>query len=251
MLQSKQSFSADVSAPHVKWYFKWIAARSARIAPDLREQIGLGQNLQSGDNAEEIKMFKILKEVALAVHSVEYVSIDNIVNHLKTVDGLLIPVPQERHVTQLAFILLGMFSFLYQPKLHPRPDLLQISFEQLGTEMGTEPTATWQCSERPLEESMNPVVDLLCRYGGPKGPLPDYAITVPRSGSVLDQRPIVALNIGYYTLKNLVQVRVVWTEDVCEHLDLDPSLKVLKLFQVPSYCAMLCAGNDGPTFLSR
>lgn len=97
---------------------------------------------------------------------------------------------QDPFATQLVFVLLGMFSFLYQPKLYHRPNLLEISFDHINFDKPSVSTATWQCLEKPFKQSKLPVVDLLRQYGGRKGPLPNYTITLPPSDSILDQRSI-------------------------------------------------------------
>ncbi len=56
--------------------------------------------------------------------------------------------------------------------------------------------------------------------------------------------------VCFSTLQNLADLRIEWVTSLYLHLELDSSRKTLKLFQFPSFCRLMLAG-DGVNVLSR
>jgi hypothetical protein len=107
---------------------------------------------------------------------------------------------------------------------------------------------TWLVVEQPLREADGSTSDVLRRFGSQQGPIPYLKL----SRSQLDEvNTLVSSILNFYILSRLGGISIQWTESACMHLDLNKRDKTLMIFQYPSFCAMLCSGQEQGIFLDR
>lgn len=251
MVHPSNLFTPDISSKHAQWYLRWIATRVRYMSPRLLSPFGLDATSNGQQNFEIAKVLSIFQVIASEMSLNKDTSISQIAECLRHLDKIIVQDVSELQMEQLVFTLIGIFTFLYQPDLHPAQYSTDFSFAAIDNLVSAFPGSTWHLGKRPLSSSAHPLVDLIREFGGPRGPLPNYVASLPQTALSLDHKPITAINVGYYTLRKIVGVSVIWTEDFCQHLEYSPESKQLKLFAAPSFCALLCTDNDGSTFLSR
>jgi len=173
----------------------------------------------------------------------------------------LVTILQNKHIVardatakssqaQLAFILVGMLSFLYCPSSLPQPDHLELESQVAGVN-----AETWVLRSFPLTNDgiHASVASLIRNFSTYRGPIPRAGVhqgmgsggRARLSYQPLAQslRLIKSADITLHTLKIQAGIRLLWTSSTCEHLELDINSKVLKLFRYPSFCAMLATAQ--------
>ena len=107
--------------------------------------------------------------------------------------------------------------------------------------------STWTTYSQDMSHIDQPLVVVLRRFGGIKGPIPRAVFNELK----ISLDPLTASNLSYFTLTRVAGIRIEWVDSVCLHLEFDMQHKVLKLFRFPSLCGLLCHGVNDATFLSR
>ena len=147
---------------------------------------------------------------------------------------------------QLAFIIVGLTTMLYEPVLKPQADRFEIIDHTGGHKLARN--VTWSRHHLKRGETTEKPINVLLKYLSTiQGPLP----TRCKAKATEDQDVLQASNLSYYTLTKMANIRIWWVENVCEHLEFDPRSSTLKLFCLPSFCAMVCLKNTNKTFLDR
>lgn len=155
---------------------------------------------------------------------------------------------------QLVFILFGLLTKLFDPELSPAPGKLQITRTASDFTPQRRNTSTWQYFEQDMTTFDRDIAwdDLLVRYTHFSGPIPRPRLAQLHDGQFPQELRILrSQDVSFYTLANLLNVEVVWTTSICEHLEFSIKSKKLKLFRLPSYCVMLCMLQPDRTFLDR
>ncbi|KAK3345812.1 hypothetical protein B0T25DRAFT_550422 [Lasiosphaeria hispida] len=160
---------------------------------------------------------------------------------------------------QLLFILVGALTLLYIPVPNPEPGRAQMRTNSSTFNSRRRHVATWQSGSQDVSSFGDDIAleDLLCRYAHAlKGPIP-----MPRTQQQSTQQQqqqqrsspesntLRSENVSFYTLANLLNVQILWTTSVCEHLEFNHRTKQLKMFRLPSYCVMLCLLEPEKTYL--
>jgi hypothetical protein len=153
---------------------------------------------------------------------------------------------------QLVFILFGLLTKLFDPELSPTPGMLQITRTASDFTPQHRHTSTWQYFEQEITTFGRDIAwnDLLARYTRFSGPIPRPRPAQQHAGpSPPELRILQSQDVSFYTLANLLNVELVWTTSICEHLEFSIKSKQLKMFRLPSYCIMLCMLEPERTFL--
>lgn len=224
------------------WYIKWLFKKMEEIKSGdsvLRETaVGTSGNLQDMFN----HFCQLLIEVATLVSSRKDLGIPEISSMVQW------PRNGEENthgISQFIFIGLGLVTLLFDPKTVPTGGSLELNRNGYRQSSKNE---TWRAVQHSLEDVSGSISDLLRSFGGVKGCIPRCS-SKPNSGNGLDT--IYGLNLCFYTLTKLVDINILWVDDMCSHLEFDWKRKILKLFRFPSFCALIALGNEDSNFLSR
>ncbi|KAF2111039.1 hypothetical protein BDV96DRAFT_194995 [Lophiotrema nucula] len=134
---------------------------------------------------------------------------------------------------------------LYEPYTRAEGDEVSLVNRQLPGSLPSS-SATWINTTISLIDAGGPIWDILDKFSGTKGPLPN---PVSSSGLISELDTLHASNLSFYHLNRLGKIEIVLVESMCEHLELDTRAKTLKLFKCPSYCVLLSSAHRSNTFL--
>ena len=188
----------------------------------------------------------VLATVANHLASQNDLALSEILERLEDLGHLQPNAELRLRAYQLIFIFVGLLTFFYDPNPHPEDGMLQIRCPE-GSKARVSKYSTWTSYSQDMSHIEHPLVDVLRRFGGIKGPIPRAVFT--DSNFSLD--PLTASNLSYFTLTRVANIHIDWVDSVCQHLEFDMQHKVLKLFRFPSLCGLLCHGTSDATFLSR
>ena len=192
-------------------------------------------------------MFDLIGAVAESISGQSDLMLDGVVANLEAKS--LLTANDEAHffAHQLVFIITGLITMLYEPSLEPQTDRLVIT--NGTTERHKAPrNVTW--TKHYLEKidttelSVDVILKLLSCIDGPLS----YQTS---ESSRLEQDALQATNLCFHTLTGLANIKIRWVNNVCEHLAFNQREGVLKIFCFPSFCAMMCSGKSGLTFLDK
>lgn len=193
------------------------------------------------------QMCDLIETVAENISGQSDLTFDGVVANLEAKSLLTANDDTHFFAHQLVFIVTGLITMLYEPSLEPQTDRLVIT--DGITERHKAPwNVTW--TKYYLEKAditELPVNVLLKHLSTMDGPIPCQA----NGSSRVEQDALQATNLCYYTLTGMANIKIMWVNNVCEHLEFNQREKVLKIFCFPSFCAMMCSGKSGLTFLDK
>ena len=177
-------------------------------------------------------------------------SLANIVHELKhrkmirTNDQLTLHL-----AVQLVFMLLGWLTMLYDPKLDPDKDRLQI--ETVGkVSSRLLRSQALHSHDQNFEQVHQPLTHMF-RIFGNIIPQPDLTV----DPSVLSQQDctgyLMVSYLSYHTLAKVAKIKIEWVDSLSLHLEFVESRRVLKVFRFPSFCQLVYSAKGNQTFLSR
>ncbi|KAL2671553.1 hypothetical protein Neosp_014143 [[Neocosmospora] mangrovei] len=149
--------------------------------------------------------------------------------------------------SQLIFILFGTLTMLYTPRTEPSTGKLQMR-QMSGLDLQRRSTTTWHIDSQDFSTFGEDISfdDLLSQYSRSHyGPVPRPSVQDPTHEPNL----LRSEDLSFYTLAQLLSVRISWTTSICEHLEFNPRSKQLKIFRFPSYCVLLCLLEPNKTYL--
>lgn len=236
-----------------QWYLRYLRYRFRRIpkvllgliAPEIEFQQPFAPRTHP-------KALLFLAAIAAFLKSEHDLALSEILARLEH-QGLLQPKVELRpQAIQLIFIAVGLLTFFYDPVLDPEDGALQIHCpERTGAKASRNDT--WISCSQDMSHTEQPIVVLLRRFGGVKGPIPRAIFNEMESARVVRSTldSLISSNLSYFTLTRIAQISVEWVSSLCLHLDFDMRRKVLKLFRFPSLCGLLCDRVSDTTFLSQ
>ena len=191
-------------------------------------------------------MYDSIEVVAESISRQSDLTFDGIVANLKAKSLLTANDKAHFFTHQLVFIITGIITMLYEPSLQPQTDRLVITAGTTERYRASR-SVTWTKHDLEKADTELPINVLLKHLSTPEGPIPFQPNESPR----LEQEALQASNLCYYTLTSMADIKICWVENVCEHLEFNQRQKVLKIFCFPSFCAMMCSGNQELTFLDK
>ena len=197
------------------------------------------------------KVLVFLATVAELLKSERQLTLSEILGKLENQEILLAGVQLKNRAIQLIFIVVGLLTFFYDPVLDPEDGVLQILCpEKAQTRVSRNDT--WVSYSQDMSQVNLPIVTLLRRFGGVKGPIPWTVFNDVEIASSLKAPldPLISSNLSYFTLKRVAKIDIEWVSSVCLHLEFNMRRKILKLFRFPSLCGLLCDKEVDDTFLS-
>jgi hypothetical protein len=174
-------------------------------------------------------------EVVCALRKGHQVTLASLVGVLQR-KGLLGMVDNEDtrfRQAQLVFVLIGRLTCFYSPSRYQVLQALCVS--KVG--LSDPPEILSQPMTRAQLEV--PLASLIRRFDRYQSPIPGTNNISRPEYQTRSPRILEAANIFFHTLEHVADVRVLWTSSSGEHLHLDLRNKVLKLFRLPSFCAMI------------
>lgn len=229
------------------WYSAFLKKRLDEISPEIIGSI-LTASDRSSVRSKFSKACRVLTEIVLSIARSKNLTVSGIVSGLESKQMIQIEDGNESHVHQMVFIALGLITLLYNPLLAPSPNKYELVHLPADDARGSRRSnnRTWQSFSHAAEAEIS-ISDLLYRMSAGRGPIPCGFVSTDESRVDTVQ----ATNINYYTLIKMAKLRIIWVESVCEHLEFGSLKKTLKLFRFPSFCAMMCVGDESNTFLCR
>ena len=203
--------------------------------------------LQPKRTAHFDQMCDLIEAVAESISGQSDITFDGVVANLEAKS--LLTTNDEGHffAHQLVFIITGLITMLYEPSLEPQIDRLVITNETTGRHKAPR-NVTWTKHYLEKTDTTDLSVNvLLTHLSTMDGPIPCQTCESSR----VEQDALQASNLCYYTLTAMANIKIMWVNNVCEHLEFNQREKVLKLFRFPSFCAMICSGNPELTFLDK
>ncbi|OBT49550.1 hypothetical protein VE04_10079, partial [Pseudogymnoascus sp. 24MN13] len=148
---------------------------------------------------------------------------------------------------RLVFTLLGEMTMLYEPDIEMSREYLGIQAPEV---LRSRRKFNKRRGEGVFQQSMGQVTlpfrDLLRTFGKVL-PQPKLAVSAEfaqlRTSETLYTDSIVISNIGFNVLHHIGEVKIRWTRSLSCHLAFDERSRVLELFDLPSYCALVCASE--------
>ena len=207
---------------------------------------------QSSPPGNYQKVLRFLAAVAELLRSEHDLALNEISEKLERQGLLLLRDELRPQAFQLIFIAIGLLTFFYDPVLDPKEGALQIVLPEKA-EARVSRHDTWISTSQDMSHLDQPIVTLLRQFGGVKGPIPRTVFNEVEVTSTLKSTldPLISLNLSYFTLTRIAQIKFEWVGSVCQHLEFDMRRKELKLFRFPSLCGLLCDKAVDTTFLSQ
>ncbi|RSL87984.1 hypothetical protein CEP52_015362 [Fusarium oligoseptatum] len=245
----------DVSVP----YFAFLEATFRRIAPDILKITHTTSLVDSSPAGQTQRLYEIVGVIASKLgDGKNHIFLRDLCNELEQ-RGLVQPEPTipngashsgsgtHTQASQLVFILLGALTMLYTPRTDPCIGKIQMR-QTFGVALQRRGATTWHTDSQDLPAFGDDITfdDLLGRYSRSHyGPVPCPSTRDPTHEPSL----LRSEDLSFYTLAQLLGVRIAWTTSICEHLEFDSRSKQLKLFRFPSYCVLLCLLEPDKTYL--
>ena len=235
-------------------FFATVDSVLRQIDPSLIEVIRTPSFHNSSAAATNNRLYELLNAIAdIFQKEQKHVFVGNLCDELQRRDLVMGDAGQKEKAAQLVFILFGVLTMLYTPETSPKEGQFQMRVNgELRSTAAARKTTTWGTLTQEIDFSVS-FDDLLHRFCRtcpiPRPKLLDNnSLQTPGSPRTLNSQ-----DVSYYTISRLLNVRICWTTSLCEHLELDIRAKTLKLFRVPSYCAMLSSAEKekAETFLDR
>lgn len=238
------------------WYIRFLRNRYSRLSSKLltvlvpRPDVDLPEEIQ---RKSYDSFCKALLEITVLVSEPSDISRNltfaDIVLHLQSKSLLASGITEESEShrrIQFVFIAIGLLTMIYVPKLEPDEGKLQL--EAIGAESTASKRKMWARTEIPIMDDSDSISDVILRMGQTKGPLPIPALC-EREASFEGTDTLSASHLCYYSLTQLADIKIAWTDSIAEHLEFDQRLRILKLFCFPSYCALIAKERNEETFL--
>lgn len=218
-----------------------------QISPDIRSTISLSPN-SSSDDASFMDFCDVLSEVGAQLKTNSNVSYGDIVEHLQANNRISNDDGITAFNIQLAFIAVGLITMIYSPSPDPEPNNMQILFLHASSRPSRD--KAWALRELPVDKCTGSVADVILRLGGMRGPIPRPEHQ-NRTITFSEQDALKTVNLCYYSLTRLADIKVVWSDSIAEHLEFDRRMRTLKLFRFPSFCSLVSKGHAEKTFLCQ
>lgn len=198
---------------------------------------------------DRIKVYEILIRVAELLEHEPECSLLSIVVELRT--QTLIKDAMDEKAAQMVFQFVGWLTALFDPS--PEPSITHLSLRKTGHTSRRRRLVRHQVVRNTsvvIANDQQPVHRLLGRFGSllPEPQCvrrPDLAGGL-EAGSVC----IIASYVSFFSLQQVLNIKLEWVDTLNQHLEFDQSNNVLRVFRLPSLCRLL-QRNEGGTLLSR
>jgi hypothetical protein len=135
---------------------------------------------------------------------------------------------------------------LYEAAAEPKPDKLEVT--RTSTSLSGYRNQLFSRKYFNYKQGFDyidvPLYRLISKFGDL---IPEVPTPLPYHRA---SETIKVPSVCFITLQNLADLRIEWVTSLALHLELDSSRKTLKVFQFPSFCRMMMAG-EGNNTLSR
>lgn len=149
---------------------------------------------------------------------------------------------------QLCFIAVGILSGLYDADLVPGPDILALAPAPVHDATSAPLAEVWKIDSLTVAEAQGSLADILRLFAGGRGPVPMYANLSERRRLQFPDALYVS-NLSYYIITKLGQIKIVGTDSLCMHLQLDRRNRTLAMYSRPSLCALMCSSDFPHTWM--
>ncbi|KAL2122176.1 hypothetical protein VTJ04DRAFT_2631 [Mycothermus thermophilus] len=151
----------------------------------------------------------------------------------KGILGMVDNEDERSQQAQLVFVLIGQLTCFYWPSRYQvLRDLSVYTENRLDIpEILMQPITGDQLDV--------PLASLIRHFNRNQSPIPGMNNLSRRAHQTPSPRILEAANVFFHTLKHVAELRILWTSSSGEHLQLDLRNKVLRLFRLPSFCAMI------------
>jgi len=228
------------------WYRWWLDQQLENVPDTFSSLLPDGRNdLQL---REASHLTKIFLEVAHSARSEDGTSIDDIIDHLVSLE--LIRRPEEVRDTlqicrTLVFAILGWQTMLYTPSFGTSPPKQLAINDDLDGYRGQAFLVLKQdqvCAKRHLSA-------LLMGFGLLLPPSNTCVSDDPEEGQAFNSiTSIQSGELNAFLLHSIAHVRIKWIDVLAPHLEFNKATNTLYLFRYPSFCAAsLPSGIVGKT----
>lgn len=252
LLHNMSCCDADsiIASPSSLWYQIYLERKLNAIDSHLLRIIVKSEQHPTAAH-DSLAICSLLSQIVNLIKSINHISVEGIATELQRRGVLVFSKEGSPLAWQLVFILIGLLTFFYEPLLSPKEGTFQIELGVacLERKKMSPKRSTW-LSEMSIDKGASlSIADLLRNFCA--GELP---LTHIRTNGSTIPAPVDALatpNLNYYTLVRVAGLEIVWVDSISLHLDFDRKKKTLKLFRLPSFCALLCHDDPDKTFLDR
>ncbi|KIX07674.1 uncharacterized protein Z518_02328 [Rhinocladiella mackenziei CBS 650.93] len=233
-----------------KAFFATVDAVLNSIPADLVQVIRTPSFRDSSAAGTKRRLYELLLAITdVFQNEKKHVFVGNLCTELSNRGLVGADMGDRMKVAQLVFILFGALTMLYTPVTNPDEGQFQMAVHSdPRLRCPTHKMATWHIPSQAIDftVSFDDLLHRFCRMS----PIPKPKLLEKQTlENSVAKRILKSQNVDYYSLSELLNVRICWTTSICEHLELDIRSKTLKLFRIPSYCAMLCLPGRSKTFL--
>ncbi|KUJ15902.1 uncharacterized protein LY89DRAFT_98574 [Mollisia scopiformis] len=159
-------------------------------------------------------------------------------------------------VYKFIFKCIAMITLLFDASDDMASSKLQLQLPNASSRKKSrfKQSSIWIRMECPISDTsggtMDMDIDHLMSHFGNLAPSRSY----PSLGHNQDlyKNTIIASNLNYHTLSKIGKLTIEWVESLSLHLELHERTSVVRVFQFPSFCALVCSQMDGQeTLLSK
>jgi hypothetical protein len=227
---SKQTYSCSGDN---RWYTCWLAYHVTSL-PSTLNCLRVGEKSLLDDGV----FIQVFTAVKTLLQDSEGVSIDDVVEHLRTSLSMESTKESLQPQRTLVFAILGWQSMLYRPAFNV------CSFDQFAIdEDSCQPNSglVYDTFKVDAELAERPLFVLLKGFGNllPSPPPQITQVASEKGKSVSEWIPLISAETNAYLLHTLLRVRIRWVDCLSLHLDFDKSSKTLSLFSCPSFCVSM------------
>jgi hypothetical protein len=126
---------------------------------------------------------------------------------------------------QSSFAIIGWLSMLYEPSRVITPGLLSMSIPDQTADI---------VASRNVASVKRSLSTILSEFG--------HSLPIISPGDII--HPLHATSLSFRALSVFGKVRIIWSSDLCAHLQFNATNRTLVLFRLPSFCAMCCIKED-------
>ena len=240
-----------------RWYLSYLDSRieelwNNHLAPTIRD---LPPECSAAKAADWAQIYKVICVIASTLakgmqgaQDME-VSLDDIIEELKTVDLLAYPIVID-HVRQVAWSLAGSVTMLFDPKMR------NASFSQLQLRRsalthatrGSHRSTFITSFSRPISAAQEPFYQMLLQFGAliPEVKNSSSVGQCNHASDSTNDRHFYPDYVCFDVLKNVAKLRIEWVNTLNLHLQLDENEGILRLYRFPAFCRLLYA--DGQNY---
>ena len=243
------------------WYLNYLELRLTPLEQTLTVPIfsAHGEEWRSTDLAAKTEVLKTLRHVAGNLFGYGEVTLRDIAASLKAVPPdcescdtngpPLLREDQGDLGSHLAFQVTGWLTGIWDPL----PDVSSPVFRVEGSlpprrRAGIRPDPILRNTVLSIHEWQHQPLHRIAGRFGMLFPSPDLSLRDDTLGSRdVESACLTAVYVSWHSLENIMDMELVWTGTLAQHLEYDQHRKKLYVFKYPSICLLLC--REGPQTL--